>query len=108
MKLKDEEKPYYLVDFCRKKDNQQIKVVDTDDDEIKLFLFGIFSNKRKLTGKAEAKDGTLIRIRCINTKDCTSQKVANLRVYNMSPTQARIYTIKCMKYYFQNETVNDF
>ena len=96
------------MDFCRKKDNQQIKVVDTDDDEIKAFLFGIFSNKRKPTGKAEAKDGTLIRVRCINTKDCTSQKVANLRVYNISPTQARIYTIKCMNHYFQNETVNDF
>lgn len=108
MKIDTPQSTVFLLDFCRQLNCQQIRVVDTNKEELKAFLFGIFSNKRKPTGTAEAKDGTLIRVRCINTKDCTSQKIANIRVYNMSPTQARLYTIKCMKHYFQNETVNDF
>lgn len=108
MKIDTPPNTVFLLDFCRQLNSQQIRVVDTDKEELKTFLLGIFSNKRKPTGNAEAENGTLIRVRCVDMKKGTSQKVASLRVYNMSPTQARIYTIKCMKYYFQNETVNDF
>lgn len=98
----------FLLDFCRQLNCQQIRVLDTNKEELKAFLLGIFLDKRNATGKTKAKDGTLIRVRCINTKEHTSKKIVNIRVYNISPTQARIYTIKCMKYYFQNETANDF
>lgn len=102
MKLKDEEEPYYLVDFCRKKDNQQIKVVDTDDDEMKLFLFGIFSNKRK-QNNARTCDGTLIKVRKVSCKSQSCDRLLSMPVYNISPSQARIYTQKCIEYYFRDK-----
>ncbi|WP_277264898.1 hypothetical protein [Prevotella corporis] len=102
MKLKDEEEPYYLVDFCRRKDCQQIKVVDTNDEEIKDFLTGIFENKRK-QGNANKADGTLVKVRSISTNKTSCKQLMNMPLYNISPSQARIYTQKCIEYYFRDK-----
>ena len=80
MKLKDEEEPYYLVDFCRRKDCQQIKVVDTNDEEIKDFLTGIFENKRK-QGNAIKADGTLVKVRSISTNKTSCKQLMNMPLY---------------------------
>ena len=99
MKIKDEEEPVYLVDFCRKKDCQQIKVIDTNDEEIYSFLTGIFSDKRK-QGRARKEDWTQVRVRKISKNNTVCERILVMPLYNISPSQARVYTQKCMVYYF--------
>lgn len=100
MRIKDDTEPYYLVDFCRKKDCQQITVIETSDEEIKSFLCGIFENKRK-RGNANIGDGTIVRVRRIEVCNARSDKILYMPIYNLSPSQARIYTAKCMAFYFK-------
>ena len=102
MKIKDETEPVYLVDFCRRKDCQQIKVIDTNDEEIKSFVMGIFSDKRK-KGNARGEDGTLVRVRKITKDNSCSERLISMPIYNISPSQARIYTQKCVTHYFEKQ-----
>ena len=102
MKIKDDAEPVYLVDFRRRKDCQQIKVVETNDEEIHAFLTGIFSSKRK-KGNARIEDGTLIRVRKIAKDGSCCERLLNMPIYNISPSQARLYTQKCIRYYFEKQ-----
>lgn len=100
MKIKEDEPPYYVVDFCRRNDCQQIQLEDTSEEELKSFFGGIFSNKR-LRGDASPLDGTVIKVRGIDKKKNKSKRILSMPLYNISPTQARVYTIKCIQYYFK-------
>lgn len=102
MKIKDDTEPVYLIDFCRRKDCQQIKVIETNDEEIKEFLKSIFSNKRK-SSNARKEDGTLVRVRKTTQNRTECEKLLNMPIYNISPSQARIYTQKCIRYYFEKQ-----
>lgn len=93
MKIKDDKEPVYLVDFCRKKDNQQIKVIDTNDEEIRFFLAGIFSDKRT-QGNARKEDGTIVKVRKVVSTNQSSIRLMAMPIYNISPSQARHHTIK--------------
>lgn len=99
MKVKTETESFYLVDFCRKKDRQQIEIIDTNDEEINAFLTGIFSSKRK-RGNAKIEDGTQVRVRKISKNNTVCERILAMPIYNISPSQARVYTQKCMVYYF--------
>ena len=105
MKIKDETNPVYLIDFCRHKDCQQIKVVETTDQEIKDFLTGIFENKRE-RGNSSKLDGTIVKVRKIDFSDNSCNWLLNMPIYNISPSQARIYTQKCITYYFERNEDN--
>lgn len=97
MRLEIPPKILFLLDFCRKNNSQQIRIGETNEEELKNFIHKIFYNKKMPKGKAEVKDGTTIYIRCINIEKKSSVKVAKIHLYNISPTQARVYTIKCIK-----------
>ena len=100
MKIKDDTEPVYLIDFCRGKDCQQLKVIDTNNNEIKSFLMGIFKDKRNEQGDARREDGTVVRVRRIAPADNSSTRLLSIPLYNISPSQARIYMQKCILYYF--------
>lgn len=102
MKIKDDAEPVYLVDFCRRKECQQIKVVETNDEEVKEFLTSIFSNKRK-SSNARKEDGTQVRVRKISKNNTVCERILAMPIYNISPSQARVYTQKCIRYYFEKK-----
>ena len=101
MKIKDDTEPYYIVDFCRNKECQQIRVVDTTPTEIKDFFNGIFSDKKK-RGNASVRCGTRLMVRMVNNQENKIIRIVSFPLFNISPSQARIYTQKCIQYYFQN------
>ena len=96
MKIKDETEPVYLVDFCRKKDCQQIKVVETNDKEISDFLSGIFKDRRR-QGYAKREGGTIVRVRRIVSADNSCKRLLSMPIYNISPSQARTRATKLIK-----------
>ena len=96
MKIKDETEPIYLVDFCRRKDCQQIKVVETNDKEISDFLSDIFKDRRR-QGNAKREDGTIVRVRRIVAADNSCKRLLSIYIYNISPSQARARATKLIK-----------
>lgn len=96
MKIKDETEPIYLVDFCRGKDCQQIKVVETNDKEISEFLSDIFKDRRR-QGNAKIEDGTIVRVRKIVAADNSCKRLLSMHFYNISPSQARTRATKLIK-----------
>lgn len=102
MKIKDETEPVYLVDFCRKKDCQQVKIVETNDKEISDFLADIFKDRRK-QGNAKREDGTILRVRRIVATDNSCKKLLSMPLYNISPSQARVRSMKLIKSYLDKQ-----
>lgn len=96
MKIKDETEPVYLVDFCRRKDCQQIKVVETNDKEISDFLSDIFKDRRR-QGNAKREDRTIVKVRRIVAADNSCKRLMAMPLYNISPSQARTRATKLIK-----------
>lgn len=102
MEIKKEITTFYLVDFCRKKDCQQIRIVDTNDNEIKSFFINLFKNKR-YGEKSRRADKTLVKIRRVNCDNFRSERLLSMPIYNISPRQARIYTNENILIHLRNK-----
>lgn len=96
MKIKDETEPVYFVDFCRRKDCQQIKVIETNDKEISDFLSDIFKDRRR-QGNAKREDRTIVKVRRIVAADNSCKRLMAMPLYNISPSQARTRATKLIK-----------
>ena len=102
MKIKDDTEPVYLIDFCRRKDCQQIKVIETNDKEISDFLSDIFKDRRR-QGNTKREDGTIVKVRRIVAGDNSCKRLLSMPLYNISPSQARTRATKLIKNSFDKQ-----